>query len=77
DGEREHTESESVRLDFNYFSSLYDWYAFATRALDMKIHFDKRAPHRRYRLVEKSHPLADGTFAAGPFDVGYALLYRE
>ena len=76
DAKREHLENDPVRLDFGYFSSLYDWSAFASRAMNLKIRFDKRSKTRAYRLVEKDHPLADGAFTEGPIDVGYALLYR-
>lgn len=80
DAEAEGTGQEHVRLDFAYRSSWYDWHIFATRALGMPIHFDRRATRRVYKLVEKHAVQAPGTFAsepvAEPVDVGHALLYR-
>jgi hypothetical protein len=70
-------EGESVRLDFGFRSSLYDWHIFATRAMGMRIHFDRRAQKRVYRLVEKRAGHAPPPAARGePVDVGHALLYR-
>jgi hypothetical protein len=63
-----------VRLDFGFRSNWYDWHIFATRAMNMPIHFDRRAK-RHYVLVEKHKPLANAK--SDPIDVGYALLYRQ
>lgn len=76
DGEREGLSQESVRLDFGYRSSWYDWHIFATRAMQMPIHFDRRAQRRVYRLVEKHKPMPAGAARGEPVDVGHALLYR-
>ncbi len=75
DARREGLENEYVRLDFGYFSSQYDWYTFATRAMNIKIHFDKRARRRVYRLQEHGKPPPPG--ARETVDVGYAVLYRR
>lgn len=74
DGEAEGTSAQSVRLDFGYRSNLYDWHSYATRAMRMPIHFDKRA-ERRYLLLERGRP-APANAREGPLDVGYATLYR-
>jgi hypothetical protein len=78
DGERDGNASEPVRLDFGYRSNLYDWHMFATRAMDMPIHFETRGEpraSRRYRLTERD--AAPPRNAIGEaIDVGYARLYR-
>lgn len=74
DGEAEGSSTASVRLSFGYRSNLYDWHAYATRAMRMPIHFDPRA-ERRYLLLERGRP-APADARAGPLDVGYADLYR-
>jgi hypothetical protein len=75
DGQRDGDSDAPVRLDFAFRSSWYDWHMYATRAMNMPIHFDKNGP-RRYRLIENNKPLALPADASGPFDVGYARLIR-
>lgn len=74
DGDAEGNAGASVRLDFGYRSNLYDWHAYATRAMRLPIHFDKRA-ERRYLLLERGRPAPAGA-RSGPLDVGHADLYR-
>lgn len=76
DARVEGTTGQHVRLEFGYRSSWYDWHIFATRALGMPIHFDRRPTPRAYRLVEKHAPMRQGTHVGDPVDVGHALLYR-
>lgn len=76
DGVADGLERESVNLEFSYRSSWFDWHIFATRAMHMPIHFDRRASRRVYRLVEKDKPLPPGRTHGEPVDVGHALLYR-
>jgi hypothetical protein len=76
DGVREHNESEPVRLDFGYFSNPYDWDIFARRALGSKVHFDRNARTRHYKLVEVTTPPPPNARPDSVVDLGFAHLHR-
>lgn len=67
-------QTEPVHLGFiGVRSSLYDWHVFATRAMNVPLHFDKRAPRRRFVLTAGTEPKR----TAGPMrvDCGAAQLW--
>lgn len=69
-------QTEPVSLSFRRVrSSLYDWHVFATRAVGVPLHFDHRAPRRRYALTPRD-AAAPRDAVGGATDVGQALLWR-
>ncbi len=69
-------QTEPVSLTFRKVrSSLYDWHIFATRAANVPLHFDNRAPRRRYALTPLGTP-APKDAVGDAIDVGHALLWR-
>jgi hypothetical protein len=66
-------QTDPVHLGFSGVrSSLYDWHLFATRAMNVPLHFDKRAPRRRFVLTAGTTPKR----TAGPMvDCGAAQLW--
>ncbi len=68
-------QTEPVHLGFiGVRSSLYDWHIFATRAANAPLHFDKRAPRRRFVLTPAGAP-APKRNSGAPIDCGAAVLW--